>query len=47
MDDLSLGTAPLPRPRRRGRRNGVGGRIIIGNISGEPLANGVGGEKDR
>jgi hypothetical protein len=33
------------RPRNRGRRNDVGGRMIIGNIKGEPLANGVCGEQ--
>jgi hypothetical protein len=33
------------RPRSRRRRNDVGGRIIIGNIRGEPLANDVGGEQ--
>jgi hypothetical protein len=39
-------TAALRRSRGRGRRNGVGGRTIIGNISGgPPLANGVGGEQ--
>ncbi len=36
---------PRLRPRSRRRRNDVGGRIIIGNIRGEPLANDVGGEQ--
>src|SRR6266852_6425738 len=38
-------TASRLRPRSRRRRNDVGGRIIIGNIRGEPLANDVGGEQ--
>jgi hypothetical protein len=38
-------TASWLRPRSRRRRNDVGGRIIIGNIRGEPLANDVGGEQ--
>ena len=33
------------RPRNCRRRDDVGGRIIIGNIRGEPLANNVGGEQ--
>jgi hypothetical protein len=33
------------RPRSRRRRSDVGGRIIIGNISRELLANGVGGQQ--
>jgi hypothetical protein len=33
------------RPRSRRRRNDIAGRIIIGNIRGEPLANDVGGEQ--
>jgi hypothetical protein len=33
------------RPRNCRRRDDVGGRIIIGNIRGEPLANDVGGEQ--
>jgi hypothetical protein len=33
------------RPRSRRRRNDVGGRIIIGDIRNEPLANDVGGEQ--
>lgn len=46
------GCSPAPsqtdswlRPRSCRRRNDVGGRIIIGNIRGEPLANDVGGEQ--
>jgi hypothetical protein len=46
------GCSPAPsqtdsrlRPRNCRRRNDVGGRIIIGNIRGEPLANDVGGEQ--
>src|SRR5882672_3603934 len=38
-------TASWLRPRSRRRRTDVGGRIIIGNIRGEPLANDVGGEQ--
>jgi hypothetical protein len=38
-------TASWLRPRSRRRRNDVGGRIIIGNIRGEPLANDVGSEQ--
>jgi hypothetical protein len=38
-------TASWPRPRSRRRRNDVGGRIIIGNIRGQPLANDVGSEQ--
>jgi hypothetical protein len=38
-------TASWLRPRSRRRRNDIGGRIIIGNIRGEPLANDVGGEQ--
>ncbi len=38
-------TASWLRPRSHRRRNDVGGRIIIGNIRGEPLANDVGGEQ--
>jgi HNH endonuclease len=38
-------TASWLRPRSRRRRNDVGGRIIIGNIRGGPLANDVGGEQ--
>ena len=35
----------LAAARSRRRRNDVGGRIIIGNIRGEPFANDVGGEQ--
>jgi hypothetical protein len=38
-------TASRLRPRSRRRRNDIGGRIIIANISGAPLANDVGGEQ--
>jgi hypothetical protein len=38
-------TASWPLPRSRGRRDGVGGRIISGNIRRESLAIGVGGEQ--
>jgi hypothetical protein len=38
-------TACWLRPRSRRRRNDVGGRIIIGNFRGEPLASDVGGEQ--
>jgi hypothetical protein len=38
-------TASWLRPRSRRRRNDVGGRIIIGDIRNEPLANDVGGEQ--
>jgi hypothetical protein len=38
-------TASWLRPSNCRRRNDVGGRIIIGNIRGQPLANDVGGEQ--
>jgi hypothetical protein len=38
-------TASRLRPRSRRRRNDIGGRIIIADISGAPLANDVGGEQ--
>src|SRR5258708_14349566 len=40
-----LQAASWLRPRSRRRRNDVGGRVIIGNIRGELLANDVGGEQ--
>jgi hypothetical protein len=52
VESAPRGCSPAPsqtdswlRPRNCRRRNDVGGRIIIGNISGEPLANDVGREQ--
>ena len=38
-------TASWLRPRSRGRRNDLDGRIVIGNSRGELLAHDVGGEQ--